>query len=666
MSELNQQQQAACDCIDKPLLVLAGAGSGKTRVITAKIAHLIRHHGMLAEKIAAITFTNKAAREMRQRSRSLLKGVDSEGLVVSTFHSLGVRLLHDMLNEAGLRPGFSIYDAEDTRRVIADLLPKGSDRALVDPLAQRISWYKGQGMDQDDIGQHEDNPALLEVFEQYHERLRRFNAVDFDDLLYLPVKLLTESKELRLRWQQRFRHLLVDEYQDTNACQYRLLKLLVGDNTPFTAVGDDDQSIYGWRGAQPENLTHLQQDFPRLQVVKLEQNYRSSRNILHAANFLIAKNPHMFEKKLWSALGDGETLRIMVCKDAETEADKVAAEIMRRRMLGQIKHGDFAVLYRGNHQARPLEQALRAANIPYHLSGGLSFFERSEIKDVLAYLRLIANPDDDAALIRIINVPRRGIGGQTIERMSNTARNERLSLFRTLSRPTVRALLTPRAAQATADFGHWIETLRANADTTPAARLARIVVDESGYRDHLRTSAKDPQSAERRNRNIDDLLGWIEQLTEKAKEPMSLQDVLAQLALAGATDDDEPDDQSVRLMTLHAAKGLEFPHVFMVGVEEGQLPHRTSLEEGTETEERRLMYVGITRAQRSLTLSYARSRRRFGETVKCQPSRFLKELPEDVVTWEGQNPDADRTAARARGKAHLDALRQALAKSSED
>ncbi|MDX1572254.1 MAG: UvrD-helicase domain-containing protein, partial [Xanthomonadales bacterium] len=419
---LNAQQQAAVRWVDGPLLVLAGAGSGKTSVITHKIAHLIGALDYLPEKIAAITFTNKAAREMKGRVSAQL-GSDAEGLTVSTFHALGLRFLHAEAPRIGYRPGFSIFDTEDVTKLLKEILPDGLSREGVALAAWRISRWKAEGLLPDEISPGDDSEArAAEAYAEYAERMARFNAFDFDDLILRPARLLERDEEVREKWQQRFRHILVDEYQDTNAIQYRMLNSLLGPRLGLTAVGDDDQSIYGWRGAQPENLAQLARDHPELKVIKLEQNYRSVRNVLKAANALISHNPHDFEKRLWSDLGEGDPIRIVECAGDDDEIEKLVAAIQYRRFTAKNGWRDFAVLYRSNHQARRIEQAFRAHQMPYQLSGGASFFDRVEIKDLLAYVRLLANPRDDGAFLRVINTPRRELGATSVEIVAEQAR----------------------------------------------------------------------------------------------------------------------------------------------------------------------------------------------------------------------------------------------------
>jgi ATP-dependent DNA helicase Rep len=662
--KLNPEQDAARQYIEGPLLVLAGAGSGKTGVITRKIAHLIKDLGFLPEKIAAITFTNKAAREMRQRVSGLLKGVDAKGLRVCTFHSMGLQILHQECKQLGFRPGFSIFDAHDSQSLVRELLPAGAQKDTINSVCWTISRWKSATLSIQDAAEKATGQAeqlAAEVYAEYQDKLQHFNAFDFDDLIMQPVCLLAADETTRLRWQQRLRYILVDEYQDTNASQYQLLRLLLGERGALTAVGDDDQSIYGWRGAQPENLSLLGEDFPTLKVIKLEQNYRSSRTILDSANHLIRNNPHTIEKKLWSDLGHGDPIRVLVCENAENEAEKVTAELIHRRIKSRCKHGDFAILYRSNHQSRVIEQTLRSHRVPYIISGGQSFFDRSEVKDVLSYLRLLANPNDDSAFLRVINTPRRGIGAGSVETIADFAAHQRSSMLAAVQKEACIARLNSRTALTVKRFADWVTRLHQRAQHGDPIEVVLKVLDDTDYLQWLKTQGKNDLQTERRIRAIEDLLSWLRKLSADSEPGATLVDLIQQLALMGNDDEDEADDDSVRLMTLHAAKGLEFPHVFMIGVEEDVLPHRNSLDEGSVEEERRLMYVGITRAQRTLCLSYADQRRRFGETLRAKPSRFLEELPESLLIWQGRDEEKDAAETKQRAQSHLQGLRELLA-----
>jgi len=675
LDTLNPQQRAAVEETDRPLLVLAGAGSGKTRVITAKIAHLIQNKGLNPRNIFAVTFTNKAAKEMKARVGTLMADKPPRGLNVSTFHTFGLNFLRREGQTVGLKPNFTIMDTADTQQLIKELLKKHDiDAELLTSLQQQLSSWKNRLITPDQAlsrAQSETEQFAAQLYVRYQKQLRAYNAVDFDDLIVLPVQCLQADTEIRLRWQNRVRYLLVDEYQDTNAVQYALVKLLVGPEGRFTVVGDDDQSIYAWRGAEPENMAHLQQDFPHLRVIKLEQNYRSTNRILQAANTLIARNPHVFEKRLWSDMGLGDPIRVIACSDEQTEADRVVAEMQVHKFKHNTRWQDYAILYRSNHQARLIERALREQNIPYVLSGGQSFFDRAEIKDVLAYLRLLVNPDDDTAFLRIVNTPRREIGASTLEKLGHYAQSRGISLAYATTEIGLSTALDERRYQRVRTFGEqlfaWIrdaEHQRGEAVVT----FVRELLETLEYDNWLEETATNPTVAERRIANVRELVLWLERLVHKAwdedQETLSLAQIIAHMSLMDILDRQRNDkaQNAVSLMTLHAAKGLEFPHVYLIGMEEEILPHRENLESPGLEEERRLAYVGITRAQRSLTLTYARKRRRHGEEITTEPSRFLHELPAEHIEWEGKADSAqDAEKEKARGREFLAAMRARLA-----
>ena len=670
MADLNPQQRAAVREVQSPLLVLAGAGSGKTRVITEKIAYLIDQHGMPAKNIVAVTFTNKAAREMRERVSKLLSADAGKGLVVSTFHTLGMRMLRREATNLGYKNNFSIFDAQDSLHLIDELLRKGAGVFAAEALRQQISHWKNelilpvQAVKQA-ATEFETAAALL--YAEYQRSLKAYNALDFDDLILQPVLALQDNDAVREHWQNRVHHLLVDEYQDTNTAQYRLVQLLVGKTTSFTAVGDDDQSIYAWRGANPENLQRLKQDFPRLQVVKLEQNYRSAGCILKCANHLIANNPHLFEKRLWSSLGYGSPLKVLACRDGEHEAERVVSEILHHQFTHGARHGDYAILYRGNHQSRGFEKVLREHGIAYHLSGGTSFFDYAEVKDLFAYLRLLVNEDDDRAFLRVVNTPRRELGAATLEKLSAYAAQHQLSLLGACFESGLEAVLNRRAASRLREFAEWIVALADQAKRSDALPVVHRLVLDIDYNRWLEDNAKDPNEAERRRQNVEDLLDWLERLAGRGDEANSLADIVNRIALLDRLDrDDDGNDNGVRLMTFHAAKGLEFPHVFMVGMEENLLPHRSSIEADDLEEERRLTYVGITRARKTLTLTYAGRRRRAGDWESCEPSRFLSELPANDLEWDKPGTTPNPETRKQRGQAHLAQLKGLLSQASPD
>jgi ATP-dependent DNA helicase Rep len=649
---LNPQQRAAVEYVDGPLLVLAGAGSGKTRVITEKIAHLVERAIVPAGKIAAITFTNKAAREMRERVAKRIKDDAADGSSVCTFHALGLKFLQIEHARAGLRRNFSVLDADDSAGLVKELAGAGVKSDKLFQLRSLLSRLKSDGLTPDEALDAARAPRELEaaqLYAAYQRRLAAFNAVDFDDLIRLPVAVLQQHEEARAAWRERIRYLLVDECQDTNAAQYAFLKLLSGERGAFTCVGDDDQSIYAWRGADPGNLDKLSQDYPKLRVVKLEQNYRCAQRVLRAANALIAQNPHAHPKKLWSALADGERIRVLECRDAEHEAERVASQLMYLRDQHQFSWSDCVVLYRGNHQARPLEKAFQLGRIPYHLTGALGFLDRAEVKDVLAYLRLIANPDDDAAFLRVVNVPRREIGATTLEKLGELAQSKHLSMLRAAHSPAALQQLSARPAAALAGFVELADALAQHAKHAKATELVEEVLKRTRYAEHLTHASKDPALHERKLGNVRELMDWFRAM-DSGKSRAG--DLGAQLALLNHADKDDGGD-AVRMMTLHAAKGLEFRCVHIVGCEDGTLPHEGAIDEGRLDEERRLLYVGITRAKERLHLSWSVQGRRYGQTFKQKPSRFLEELPAAELRRDGADPEADEQSRRDVATAQL-------------
>lgn len=649
--QLNPQQRAAVHHVDSPLLVLAGAGSGKTGVITQKIAYLIRERQMPARHIFAVTFTNKSANEMRARLTKLLGREVVKPLHVSTFHTLGLRMLREDGAAVGLRAGMTIMDSTDCNVAIKQLRAEDNRTSLFtdDQLHWAISSWKNDMIPPSQAASVAEDDLQLEaaeIYRRYNRLLRAYNAVDFDDLLTLPVELLQDPALLE-KWQNRVRHLLVDEYQDTNGVQYELVKQLVGSFGCLTAVGDDDQSVYSWRGAKPENLARLQQDYPNLRLIMLEQNYRSTVRVLRCANKLISNNPHLFEKKLWSDLGLGEKLRVMPCRSADDEADWVSAEIHTHHHRKRSNWKEYAVLYRSNFQARTFERALREKNIPYKISGGSSFFDRAEVKDVLSYLRLLVNPDNDTAYLRVVNTPRREIGASTLEKLGNYASERGRSMLEASGEIGLAGTMQARSFAKLQQFQQWVgDTTRAAASSKPTVLLAQLLEDIQ-YQAWLYETEDTPKAAEKRWNNVAELLSWIDGILEREPDA-DLDRVVNRLTLMDILDDDDDEYDAVQLMTLHASKGLEFPYVFMVGTEEELLPHRNSLSDEAIEEERRLAYVGITRAQRELTFSYAKYRRRQGERTSCEYSRFIAELPEEDLMWLGEKASAETNQQTGR------------------
>ncbi|CAH0991790.1 ATP-dependent DNA helicase Rep [Sinobacterium norvegicum] len=670
MSKLNPRQAEAVKYIDGPLLVLAGAGSGKTSVITRKIAYLIEQCGYKAHNIAALTFTNKAAREMKERVTSLVKGKASHGLTVSTFHNLGMKIIGKEHKAIGYKKNFSIFDQSDALGIIKELILQNNaegDVDLADNYQQTISNWKNELiMPGKAISYAKDDTELAAamIYEGYQRLLQAYNAVDFDDLIMVPTLLFQEQPDVLARWQRKIRYLLVDEYQDTNGAQYHLVKQLVGDNGKLTVVGDDDQSIYAWRGARPENLFQLREDYPHLKLVKLEQNYRSTARILKAANTVIANNPHVFEKALWSELGFGDQLRIIQCRNEESELDRVAAEILDQRLRHRRAFKDFAILYRGNHQSRLLELKLQQQQIPYQLSGGTSFFSRQEIKDIMAYLKLLINPDDDNSFLRIVNVPRRKIGASTLEALGRYANKEHISMFAAAQSPYQIPDLNEASIKRLEGFSRWLVSVRENAERNNPIEAINEMIADIDYEAWLHQNVSSAKAAEKRMENIryliDSLANSLTKIEEDNDGESDIGAAITKLILRDMMERqaDEEDADQVQLMTLHASKGLEFPHVFIIGCEEEILPHRASIEEDNIEEERRLAYVGITRAKQTLTMTWCTKRKQFGEVIDCIPSRFLDELPQEDVVWEGGESDPE--ANRKKGKETMASLKSLL------
>jgi ATP-dependent DNA helicase Rep len=654
---MNPAQMAAVQHLHSPCLVLAGAGSGKTRVITHKIARLLQPGDgadLAPSQIGAITFTNKAAAEMRDRVKALIGARAAGKLLVCTFHSLGVRLLREDGEALGLKPQFSILDTDDVTSILRDA-GSTTDAKLARSWQWTISLWKNMGLNSSQAISHvktDEEEIAVRVMKLYEERLQAYQAVDFDDLIGLPLKLLAEHEHVRLKWQRQLRHVLVDEYQDTNATQYELLKLLVGPTGIFTAVGDDDQSIYGWRGATLDNLKRLPQDYPNLKVIPLEQNYRSTSAILRAANNVIESNPKLYQKTLWSDLGEGEPVKLMECDNEEHEAERTVARFVALRMnLLERYPGDpaktdwsnFAILYRANHQARPFEQALRKANIPYKVSGGQSFFDKAEIKDLCAWLRLLLNNDDDPAFLRAVTTPKRGIGHQTLAALGEFAGKWKVSLFEALFADSLQAALNKRAVEGLHEFGRYVNDFEYRARQTFGGEDAKVLLLEwlkdIDYEKHLYENEENEKIAAARWTNVLDFIDWVAKrcggeiendggMTVES-EKKSVIDVAQTISLITSLAERNADQNVVTLSTLHASKGLEWPHVVLAGVNEGSLPF--SREEGEilpqqVEEERRLMYVGITRARLSLGVSALKRRKKGREYVQATPSRFVAEM----------------------------------------
>lgn len=668
-SDLNARQREAILYLNGPCLVLAGAGSGKTRVITQKMAYLLRECSYQGRQIVALTFTNKAAREMDERVKALVDSRLAKGLTISTFHSLGVRFLREEAKYVGLKPQFSILDATDALGIIQEMLAT-TDKARLRTVQQTISLWKNALMDPDAADRAAVTPSEAEaarIYRSYNATLEAYQSVDFDDLIRLPALLLQDNQTVRERWQARVKYLLVDEYQDTNECQYRLVQLLAGSRAMFTVVGDDDQAIYAWRGATAENLAKLTTDYANLKLVKLEQNYRSVQRILSAANAVISKNPNLFGKKLWSDLGVGEPIQVSAMDTDEVEAEAVAVRISAERFERHAHWKDFAVLYRSNQQARVMEKALRNLRIPYTVSGGQSFFDKAEVRDVLAYLRVLANDDDDPAFIRAATTPRRGIGQATLHALGQFAAQRQLSLFAASFEVGQAGLLADKQLGPLTTFGAFIQRFQERAgrrysdrvaeSAEPAGVLLDSLLEAIQYERYL-YDALDERQAETRWQNVLELVGWLKRKAEEDDlDLFELAQHVALVTMLERAQDEDPD--AVKLSTLHASKGLEYPHVFLVGVEEGLLPHMGRDEEDADPdqaaatlalriqEERRLMYVGITRAQRSLHLTWCKKRRRAREDVVREPSRFIDEMGLSKVALQ-EDPESSPLTPKQR------------------
>jgi ATP-dependent DNA helicase Rep len=670
LNSMNAPQREAVKYLDGPLLVLAGAGSGKTRVITQKISYLIKEADYSPKEIAAITFTNKAALEMQERVSKLMQGTNIKGLTIATFHSLGLQMLRAEAALLGYKPQFSILDSSDSFKILADVLAT-TDKQLLRKTQWQISSWKNAFINPDQAKAQADEDltvAAAKVYQIYQQTLKAYQAVDFDDLIKLPVELFEKHEEALNKWQRKLQYLLIDEYQDTNACQYKLVKMLTGVRGQFTAVGDDDQAIYGWRGADVENLRQLTTDFSKLKVIKLEQNYRSTVRILRAANQVISNNPKLFEKKLWSEHGTGDMIQITAAMSEEHEAESVVMKLQAHKFENRTYYKDYAILYRGNHQARILEQHLRNQKIPYTVSGGQSFFDKAEIKDLISYLRLVANEDDDPAFIRAATTPKKGIGNTTLERLGEYASAHKISLFAAAFEGGFQSEIGNKQLEDLLNFCQYINKLQDRAVRDPAGDVLNDLLAAIQYEAFLYDS-EEQRAAEVKWANVLDFIGWLtkkgEPSTEYGNETdgknlLELTQMVTLMSMLEGRENGEPD--AVKLSTLHASKGLEFGHVFLIGCEEGILPHRESVDNGKIEEERRLMYVGITRAQKSLNISWCKKRKRAGEMEMCEPSRFIAEIPKDDVRHFGNPFNKDPEASKDFGKSKMANIRAMLGK----
>ncbi len=603
---------------------------------------------------------------MRARVSAFLPAVSRRGLKVATFHTLGLSIIKRDVSRCDLKPGFSIFDSEDCLQILRGFLPvnKATDRDFILKVQQQISLWKNNLLNPELILQNPPETLLcdeaLTIYPRYQEALKAYNAVDFDDLIRLPVDLLNDHADVLEYWQNKIRHLLVDEYQDSNTSQYLLVKKLAGVRAHFTVVGDDDQSIYAWRGAKPENLAQLQKDFPRLKIIKLEQNYRSTSRILHAANHLIAHNQHLFEKKLWSDLGHGELLRVVSCKDEQDEAEHVIADLISHKLRNRTNYSDYAILYRGNHQARIFEKVLRHHGIPYHISGGQSWFAKLEVRDIFAYLKLLCNEADDAAFLRAITTPKRGIGESSLDALGRYAQSRGISLYHGSDHLALSEFVADKQRMIFHDFKLWMEDIKKRISSDSVLEHLRQMVEDIGYEAYIYEQCDSPAKAQKKMDNVWELLEWVNRLLNKEPE-QSLMDVVNKLILIDILEQsDESSSDVVQLMTLHASKGLEFPFVYLVGMEEELLPHRVSIDDDQIEEERRLAYVGITRAQKGLCFTLAKQRRRAGELQDCVPSRFLDELPQESLEWFGKSGERCEEQSKKLAKSHLEGLKNLL------
>lgn len=638
---LNINQNQAIRFIQGPCLILAGAGSGKTKVIINKIIYLINQCGYDTKNIAAVTFTNKAAQEMKNRISEHIPLVESNKIIISTFHSLGIKIIRSGIDKLGIKSNFSLCDEHDQMIILKELSIKqlNNDKILLKKLLSFISNCKNKLLNPIQvfkIVKSNLEKKFAKCYKQYDTYLKSYNILDFDDLIFLPTLLLKKNKSIRLHWQKKIRYLLVDEYQDTNEIQYELIKLLSNCNANFTLVGDDDQSIYSWRGARPQNILCLKEDFPKLQVIKMEHNYRSSKRILKVANVLIANNPHIFKKKLFSELENGSKIKIIMTENEEEEAQEIIKKIILHRLLNQTMYKDYAILYRSNYQAKILEKILIQNRVPYHISSNISFLLRPEIKNIIAYLRLIINPNDDNAFLKIVNTPPRKIGLITLKKLTEFAKKKKTSLFYSSFDIEIKKFLTKYTVENLQNFTMWIKNIIDMAEKDPFFILDKIIVDIK-YKEWLKSSSDDIKVSNFKIKNIDTLIRWIKQMLtgNNTEKPLNLSKIIEKFILRDIIDSKEhyTHVNKIQLMTLHAAKGLEFPFVFIIGMEEGILPHHSTVDDNVD-EERRLAYVGITRAKKELSFSYCIKRYQYGMVLYPQPSRFLFELPEQDVLWE--------------------------------
>ncbi|HEY1478045.1 MAG TPA: UvrD-helicase domain-containing protein [Chthoniobacterales bacterium] len=659
--DLNPQQLEAVRATRGPVLILAGAGTGKTRVITTRIAYLL-NEGAAAEKILAVTFTNKAANEMRDRVRSMVEKGKASKVTVCTFHALCVRILRQDIDKLGYKTNFSIYDEGDQLGLIRNIIPRlAAVSEKLDPQLARNFISKAKN-------QHYKVPAsdqtlAAAVFHRYQEQLKAFNAVDFDDLLILTVRLLEEFTEIRRKWENRFEFVMVDEFQDTNRLQFELVRQLGGAHRNVCVVGDDDQSIYGWRGAEISNILEFEHYFPHPKIIKLEQNYRSTNAILGGANSIIRCNPRRRPKSLWSQNGDGQAIRILQVPDEREEANFVVGEIQKQQLAEQCRWTEFAVIFRMNAQSRLIEEHFRRLKIPYRVVGGRSFFERREVKDLLSYLACLANPQDDVNLLRIINTPARGIGPSTIDLAIQESNTSKKSIFETLESKEFQDQLTHRTRESIRKFTELMDEYETKV-YQPLADVTKIVeelLSRIDYFQDLRRGCKSPEEALNREENVRELVRALSDY--QARTIDGLPGFLAEMALnQDRAEESDTGTNGVTLITFHAAKGLEFRRVFLIGLEEGLLPHSRSKLEGELDEERRLFYVGITRAMRNLTITYSANRLKYGNLSPCQPSSFLSDLDSRFTEILNFHELINKPASEGTARSHFAKMRELLGK----
>ncbi|MCP4847539.1 MAG: UvrD-helicase domain-containing protein [Verrucomicrobiaceae bacterium] len=637
LAGLNPAQRAAVEQVEGPVLILAGAGTGKTRTVTTRIAHMVSS-GICPSRILALTFTNKAANEMRERVAGMVSKEDAKKITLCTFHSLCVRILRKSIDRLGYKRNFTIYTASDQVGLVRKLIARksGKDENLDHGLALAlIGRSKNRGIP---VSEGADS-LVADVERAYNQELKLLNAVDFDDLLILAVKLLNEHEDIRKQWLESFRYIMIDEFQDTNGIQMELVCSLSGTEKNICVVGDDDQSIYGWRGAEISNILDFERFFPDPKVIKLEQNYRSTTPILHTANSIIRHNVGRREKVLWTDEKGSHNVRVIAMPEEEEEVQFVVDEILAVNATEKRSYDDFAVLFRTNNQSRRFELKLREHKIPYRVIGGQSFYDRREVKDLLAYLQVIANPDDDINLLRIVNNPPRGIGAATVSLANEKSREMGISIFDVMGSSDFQQMLPAKSRASVARFVALIKGCGGSmcAERARYGMLFEEVIDEIDFTGYLRRTCKTDREKEQRAENVSEFIGLLRDY-ERRQGRNSLQKFLDDIALQQDREEDDIEKQNgVSLITLHAAKGLEFPIVYLVGMEEGILPHKRSIDEGTRDEERRLFYVGITRAMQRLTISFCRNRVRYGEPVSCMPSTFLDELDPaylDVSSYE--------------------------------